>query len=57
MAIHPSKTIRWKLKNIYNKLYDKYMKWRGYEPYGFNFKTNTYIYEKTEELDKWARRD
>lgn len=51
MTKHPNKTIMWKLKSIRNWFYDKWMRWRGYKPYEFNFKTNTYTYMTQAEID------
>lgn len=53
MDKHPTKTIVWKVKNVLNWFYDKWMFVRGYQKYGFNFKTNSHIYEKKSEIEKW----
>jgi len=52
MGKHPSKTVIWQLKNLRNWIYDKWMRRRGYKPYGFNFKENKYIYMSQSEIDE-----
>jgi len=44
-----------KIKEIKNYIYDKWMNFLGYTAYGFNFKTNDYIYEKKTEIEKWIK--
>jgi hypothetical protein len=51
MAKHPSKTIKWKLKTLYNWFYDKWMRLRGFKPYGFDFYNNRNIYMREEEFE------
>lgn len=51
MAKHPNETIKWKLKTLRNWIYDKWMRWRGFKPYGFDFYNNRNIYIKEEEFE------